>query len=116
ELLKLARSNFNPASSAERQLAEIEIAAQMAALAGTAAEAKQGSRIEWDSPKDKLNSEVNAILRKLRDVTGDDGRDLRAHAVRLLTRRFVQREQSDLAAKLAGVFPDETGEMLAVTG
>jgi hypothetical protein len=48
-------------------------------------------------------------------VPGEDGKDLRAHVIRVLTRRLVQREQAELAAKLAGVFPDETGEMLAVT-
>ena len=116
ERLKLARSNFNPANTPERQLAELEIADEMAALAGRAAEAKEGKRIEWDSPKDKLNSEVNAILRNLRSVPGDDGKDLRAHVIRVLTRRLVQREQAELAAKLAGVFPEETGELLAVTG
>src|SRR2546423_10291963 len=65
DLLRTARSNLSPPSTPERQLAQIEIAENMAELVGTPPEAKQGTRLEWDKGKEKVNSDVNSILKKL---------------------------------------------------
>ncbi|MFL5342707.1 MAG: hypothetical protein ACJ8F7_21450 [Gemmataceae bacterium] len=112
--LKAARGQFAGATPAEQQLVQIEIADCMVELIGTPEEVKAGSRLDWE--KDKLHGELNNCIRSLKGAAGEDGQEMRAHAFRVLTRRFVERGRPDLLVAVAGLIPEEMGELLAASG
>jgi hypothetical protein len=107
-----ARGGIEQPSTPERCCAYIELACRQASLAGN----KPGARLDWD--KDKVNGEVRSTLSRLPAGAGEEFRDMRACALRRLTRVLaaqgnvagLQAISNSLAA--AG----EQGEALAVIG
>jgi len=114
--LEEARGRLEPIHSYERAAALIEVAGLLAELHGSRAESDEGKRIEWD--REKLGTAVSATVAKLPPTAGDDGRDMRAHACRVLTHRLAKRNHISGAVQVANriAMPDEQAEMMAVVG
>lgn len=114
--LEEARSKLEPINSNERAVALVEVAALLAELTGSRAESDAQNRIEWD--REKLGTAVRATVMKLPPGEGDDGRDMRAHACRVLTRRLVQRNHISGAIQISNAIapPEEQAELMAIVG
>jgi len=113
--LEEARAFLEPINSFERAAALVEIASLLAELTGTREESHAGTRLEWD--RDKLVAAVRNTLAKLPPITGEDGRDMRSYACRVMTRRLVQRNHmAGLQTLTALAGPDEHAEIMAVMG
>ena len=85
-------------------------------LAGSPEEVEKGTRLDLVKTG-KIQSEMSATLALLSSVAGEDGRDMRKYAYRLVTQHLAARGLPKTAKVLAMAAPmDEKGEILAVVG
>jgi hypothetical protein len=109
--LNEVKGGLGGANPFERNAVLIEVAATQAALAGTAEEVKQGTRLDWE--KEKLSAEVR---RSLQDPLAVPAFDMHAYAFRKLTPILVRSGHATALKALASLATKGKSELLAVAG